>query len=398
MKVWTAISVGIGLCCLSVANASPSVEQRLKSSELLVRGAADIEEIRPLLVEFRRRNPDIELTYIEESTIDLYHNMLSGEYDSTDVIASSAMDLQVKLVNDGNAQPYLSLETQSLPSRAKWRNEIFAFTYEPAVIAYNHQLLETIAKEPVSELQTRADMLEFIRNYSDQMDGLIGTFDIDSVGVGYLLWSYDSQQTASYGRILESFGIHNAKLYSSSKAMLDALNKGKIAFAYNVLGTYANSVTRSNPHIKLLLPKDYTTAIMRTAFIKKDAPNPYAARRYIDFLLSINGQQILAESSSLSPIRTSVTSHSTGTSYSASNNHSAANKRPADDHHLAGNSHVAGNSPIKRSELYFQQERGPIRSIPLGLRLLIMTDKLKREVLINEWKSALIVGWSPEED
>ncbi|WP_299141876.1 ABC transporter substrate-binding protein [uncultured Vibrio sp.] len=317
-------------------------------------------EIRPLLVEFRRRNPDIDLTYIESSTIELYHNMLTGEYESTDVIASSAMDLQVKLINDGYAQPYISLETQNLPSRAKWRNEIFAFTYEPAVIAYNHQLLEQIAQASVPELETRADILEFIREYSDQMDGRIGTFDIDSVGVGYLLWSYDSQQTASYGRILESFGIHNAKLYSSSNTMLDALNKGEIAFAYNVLGTYANSATRTNPNVKLLLPKDYTTAIMRTVFIKKDAPNPYSARRYIDFLLSINGQQILADTSSLSPIRTNVTTKPNGT------------------------------NQVKRSELYFQQERGPIRSIPLGLRLLVMTDKLKREVLINEWKSALI--------
>ncbi len=361
VKLWPFIPTVVFSLTLSfLAHASPSVEQRLKNSELLVRGAADLAEIRPLLVEFRRRNPDIDLTYIESSTIELYHNMLTGEYESTDVIASSAMDLQVKLINDGYAQPYISLETQNLPSRAKWRNEIFAFTYEPAVIAYNHQLLEQIAQASVPELETRADILEFIREYSDQMDGRIGTFDIDSVGVGYLLWSYDSQQTASYGRILESFGIHNAKLYSSSNTMLDALNKGEIAFAYNVLGTYANSATRTNPNVKLLLPKDYTTAIMRTVFIKKDAPNPYSARRYIDFLLSINGQQILADTSSLSPIRTNVTTKPNGT------------------------------NQVKRSELYFQQERGPIRSIPLGLRLLVMTDKLKREVLINEWKSALI--------
>ena len=351
IKSWLILSL-VAVWSLP-ATAAPSVKQRLKNSELLVRGAVDIREIEPFLSEFRRRNPNIELTYIESSTIELYQGIVSGDFSDADVIASSAMDLQVKLINDGYAQPYVSLETQSLPKRAKWRDEIFAFTYEPAVIAYNHKLLKRIAREEELELETRADMLEFIREHSDNMDGLIGTFDIDSVGVGYLLWSYDSQQTASYGRILESFGVHNVRLYSSSKAMLESLNRGDIAFAYNVLGTYANSATHKNPDVKLLLPTDYTTAIMRTAFINKDANNPYAARRYIDFLLSMSGQQLLADASSLSPIRTKVVAN-------------------------------------KSDTFFFQQEHGPIRSIPLGLRLLVMTDELKREVLIDEWKSALI--------
>ena len=59
------------------------------------------------------------------------------------------MDLQVKLVNDGYAQPYVSKEITHIPDWAVWKNEAYAITAEPIVIVYNKNLVaESDIPEP----------------------------------------------------------------------------------------------------------------------------------------------------------------------------------------------------------------------------------------------------------
>ena len=314
---------------------------------LKIFGAADYPAIEPLLDAFQLRYPSVRLFYSEFGTRDLYQHFIDQYPETPDLVLSSAMDLQVKLVNDGYAQRHRSSETTALPEWARWRDEIFGFTYEPAVIALNRGFLGE-DKLPVS----RAELLELIRRKSDQVRGLIGTFDIAKVGVGYLTWSYDSQQSGSYGRMLESFGSHQVKLFPSSASMLRALSRGDIVIAYNLLGSYAHAWAKSHPEISIVLPSDYTALVMRTAFIPKNAENPSDARRFLDFLISREGQQLLADRSSLYPIREDITGETTAQGLRS-------------------------------------RTRSPLRPIPLGLPLLVQTDQASRQALLEEWQRAV---------
>jgi ABC-type Fe3+ transport system substrate-binding protein len=94
-----------------------------------------------------------------------------------------------------------------------------------------------------------------------------------------------------------------ARLFTSSAAMLRALVRGDIVIAYNVLGSYAHAWAKRHPLLTVVLAEDYTTVIMRTAFVPKSARNPEDARRFLDFLLSNEGQQVLADEASLYPVR-----------------------------------------------------------------------------------------------
>ena len=51
------------------------------------------------------------------------------------------MDLQIKLVNDGYAQTYVSKEIAHIPDWAIWKDEAYAVTAEPIVIVYNKKLV-----------------------------------------------------------------------------------------------------------------------------------------------------------------------------------------------------------------------------------------------------------------
>ena len=47
------------------------------------------------------------------------------------------MDLQIKLINDGYAQSYVSTQKSALPSWAVWKNQGYGVTAEPVVFVYD---------------------------------------------------------------------------------------------------------------------------------------------------------------------------------------------------------------------------------------------------------------------
>ncbi|WP_417545456.1 extracellular solute-binding protein [Marinobacter sp.] len=343
------------LVLLLVLWASPVVSEEVfhlpaigdEATLLQLYAAADFPVFEPVLAEFQKRHPDVAIRYSEFNTRVLYESYLERLPRSPDLILSSAMDLQIKLVNDGHARTHRSDETQALPMWAKWRNEIFGFTYEPVVIAINNKFLSE-DQQPA----TRSELLDLIRQESDRLMGRIGTFDIENVGVGYLTWAHDRQQSGSYGRLLEAFGTNRARRFPSSSSMLRNVNGGEILIAYNVLGSYAKSWAELYPNVSVVMPDDYTALIMRSAFIPKRAPNPEIAHLFLDFLLSVDGQQLLADEADLFPIREEV-----------------VGELPA---------HSLNQQPDTR-----------FQPIPLSLSLLMYTDQAKRRLIFEEWEAAM---------
>ena len=334
-------------------------------SQLRIYGAADYPAIAPLLQSFQRTHPGVAIEYTEFNTRVLYRKFLDSQGQGPDLMLSSAMDLQIKLVNDGYAQPHRSAETEALPRWANWRNEIFGFTYEPAVIAINSGFL-------VDERlpRSRSELLSLIRRKGGQVRGRIGTFDIEKVGVGYLTWAHDRQQSGSYGRMLEAFGTHQARRFPSSASMLKALATGEIVIAYNLLGSYARAWAKQYPVISIIMPEDYTALVMRTAFIPRKARNTRDAGAFLDFLLSREGQRLLAEEADLYPIMDGF----------VDDEKTASAASGADIPPQLDDAHVASLRTLDRSRL---------QPIPLGLSLLIHTDQAKRRLILDEWEAAM---------
>ena len=323
------------------------VSDSVVNSQLIIYGAADHPAIAPIFRAFQQLHPTVTIHYTEFSTRALYKYFLDHPDKRPDLLLSPAMDLQIKLVNDGYAQKYHSSQTEAIPEWAKWRDEVFGFTFEPIVIAINKSALNG-AELP----QSRMQLIDFIRAKGAAIDSRIGLSNIETVGLGYLTWSHDSQQSRTYGRLLEVFGSHKTRFYPNSTAMLKALAKGEIDIAYNVLGSYAQEWADKFPDITVIMPSDYTTVLMRSAFIPKAARNKEDAKQLLDFLLSNLGQQVLADQSSLNPIVENVTG-------------------------------ARSIAQLRKST------HSPLRPIPFDLELLLLTDDAKRQLLLNEWHSAM---------
>src|SRR5699024_8882187 len=107
-------------------------------------GSTDLWAMRPLINDFHRQYPRIDVRYHLLTTQDMYRNFLDAANTGTvqaDLMISSAMDLQTKLANDGYARPVYPANGSWLPSWAHWRHRVFGFTFEPAVMVYDPRRL-----------------------------------------------------------------------------------------------------------------------------------------------------------------------------------------------------------------------------------------------------------------
>ncbi len=304
--------------------------------ELRVISTADTELFAPFITAFQADNPGISIAYYVVSSSEIMV-ALAEEGVAFDLAISSAMDLQVKLANDGLAQPYSSDQTRALPDWARWHDQVFAFTQEPATI-----VLSRAAFEGLSLPRTRQELIALLRDNPDRFAGRIGTYDVRSSGLGYLFATQDGRTSETFWRLSEVMGGLQTRLYCCSSEMIEDVAAGRIAVAYNVLGSYAQARADLHDAIYIIAPEDFTTVMLRTVLIPDSADYPAEAGRFVDLL--IQRSWLRADGAFAYP---GITPEG-----------------------------LSGNASL--------------RPITLGPGLLVYLDRLKRQQFLREWEAAMV--------
>ena len=344
-RLWHVISLGIALTSLASASLAGTV---------VIYAAADLQVVEPLIVDFEQSHPDIKVEYHDLQTTDLYLRFLreTGADSKADIVWSSAMDLQMKLVNDGHARPHRSDETKALPSWAKWKDEAFGTTFEPVCFAYNRELL---AAEDVP--QSHAELARFLKEHPERFRNRLATYDPHRSGLGYLLHSQDLEANpVVFWNLIQEMSRTGLNIEPTTTQMLDRIVNGKSDFGYNVLCSYAHARANTDPQIGSVMPRDYTLVMSRIAFISRYAPHPDEAKVWLDYMLSKRGQTIFSLIG-LHSVRSDVEGEA-----------SAASLRKR-----------LGNA---------------FRPIVLNTGLLTYIDRSKRELFLQQWDTALTASQS----
>lgn len=300
---------------------------------LRIISTADIAFFRPMITSFLARHPGVAIDYTVTSSAEL-QKAITQENLPFDVAVSSAMDLQMKLANDGHAQRYRSEATASLPGWAVWNDMLFAFTQEPATIVVSKTGLGTL---PIP--RTRTDLINLLRQHPQVFRGRIGTYDVRQSGLGYLFATQDTRASEIYWRLTEVMGGLDAQLYCCSSDMINAVRSGELLIAYNVLGSYAINQTDRDA-FAIVLPSDFTTVMLRTALIPSTAPSPVLSGKFMD--------------------------------------------------HLLRRSHGITARPLANPALGLGQVEPALNRIKIGPGLLVFLDQLKKKSFLSEWESAIL--------
>lgn len=274
--------------------------QRLQAMPLVVEAALDRQVVAPLLAAFEQAHPDIELIYRDSTTLEV-NALIETADPPPDVVISSAMPWQMNWVNQGYAQPLDSAQASEWPDWAKWRNELFGFTFEPIVMAYRLDLARHILPP-----QTHADLHTLLSEQRETLQGKVTTYSPSESGIGYTLFQQDARYTDRFWDLVTVLGDVDAQLESNTRSMLEGLTEGRYWLGYNLLGSYAMVWAQEHPEVIVQVPQDYALVMMRTGFIHRDAPHPRAAKAFMNFLLSRDGQRVLAAQTPLFSVRPDV--------------------------------------------------------------------------------------------
>ncbi len=245
---------------------------------LRILSTTDTAIFAPMIQSYLANNPDTFIDYTVASSTDVMGAVLQ-QSQPFDLVISSAMDLQTKLANDGYVQKHVSGVTGALPVWAKWNDMVFAFTQEPAAI-----VISEAAFQGLDMPRSREDLITAMRRNPERFRGRVGTYDVRQSGLGYLFATQESRVSETYWRLTEVMGSLGARLYCCSSQMIDDVASGELAVAYNVLGSYA--FQRSDlDGIRIVLPSDFTTVMLRSVVVPKTAPSPELAGRFADHML-----------------------------------------------------------------------------------------------------------------
>lgn len=318
---------------------------------LVIEASADLAAIEPLILDLQQTELGVSIRYADSLTNEVFARAIEACHEQTtfaDIMITSSVDHVAKLTNDGCATRHDLATTAAVPEWANWRNEAFGFSFEPAVIIYNSDLVP-----PADVPLTRNALVELLRTKPDVYNGRVGTYDITRSGIGYLFAFFDAEQSSVFGRLLEGFGRADAVLEPTTGAILEQIESGDLLIGYNLLGSYAYGRLLAGAPIGIVLPHDFTIVLSRAALIPPHASNPSGAARFLDYLLSERGQSVAAEQSFFFGF-----------------------DRPPPDGVIASDDSGAATF---------------YRPITMGPSLLVTLDQAKRARFLAEWQDAMSI-------
>jgi iron(III) transport system substrate-binding protein len=320
-----------------------------KEGTVSIYSTTDGAEVTALLSGFRAAFPGVNVEYADQNSTELYNRFISEAAaggGTADLLWSSAMDLQVKLVNDGYALEYVSAENALLPAWANWKNQAYGTTAEPVAFVYNTRLV------PEADVpRTHAALAKLLTDKTATYKGKVTSYDPERSGVGFLFIAQDAQiDNDALWKLAKAIGKAEAKLYTSSGAMMERIASGEHLIGFNMIGSYAAERRKKDPTYGVVLPTDFTLVMSRIAFIPKAAKHPAAAKLFLDYLLSRAGQAAMAERS-IAPIRTDMAEVS--------------------------------------AKLFSDAQPAALKPIKVGPELLTYLEQTKRLKFLRDWKNAM---------
>ena len=271
--------------------------------KLVIYSAAEKRYCEGLLAGFSRRHPGITLDFCFGISVALHQRYLAelaAGQPSADVLWSSAMDLQMSLALEGKALAYASAEARALPAGAIYRDLAYATTLEPLLTLVNRDCFDArVAAGSLAEIAAALD------RDPGSFRGRVAAYDIERNGLGFLALMLESHRNTEFRACLRTLARCKPKIFSSNPLLVGEVASGRAALGYHVLGSYALRAVASNPSLAVATSHTPALAVSRVALISSCAPHPHAAKLFIDYLLSRDGQQQLLEAG-LFPIRNDV--------------------------------------------------------------------------------------------
>jgi iron(III) transport system substrate-binding protein len=248
--------------------------------------AAEERYCLPLLAAFQAEHPQVEVEFVFGISTALHQRYLAEHAaggPTSDLVWSSAMDLQMALVLQGHAQPHGV--AHRLPAASAYRDLALATTSEPLV---------TLIRQPAAPAGTPAELATLLREQAARFTGKVAVLDIEANGLGFLAMLRWSVESVGFDTFLDALAGCAPRAAGSAVALLQAVEQGA-DLALHVLGAYASRAVAADPTLRIAPSAAPAPAVARIAFIPQRAANLEAAAAFLAFMVSPAGQAALGD-------------------------------------------------------------------------------------------------------
>ncbi len=256
------------------------------------------QALRPLTAAFQKKYPFIRMTYWRGDSEDIVAKVSAetrANNPSGDVIEGTGIGELA--VSAGLAQPAWSPQAAAIPEKLRDPRGLWTPTRMSYFsIAYNTKLVA-----PVSAPKTYDDLLD------EKWKGKMAWPLLSAIGaplfVTNLRLAWGEDKALAYLRRLRTQNIVNFGA-GNPRTLVDRVIAGEYPIALQIFAHHPLiSAAKGAPVTSQLLPPVASAA--GTIVVPKDSRHPCSAMLLVDFLLSQEGQQILAQSEYL-PVRSDV--------------------------------------------------------------------------------------------
>ncbi len=285
-----SVALGVSLCAVAASHGnaqtrSPTVDwakvtaEAAKEGEVVVYGVLIPATIQLTIDAFKKAHPNIRLQIVRDidSAIALrVRQEQSVNAKGADIIVQSSYDPIDAQIGLGMLVPPTGPNAAAF-GKALYRDVAPILSSMPVGIAYNTEL----AKTPVDSYQ---DLLR------PEFKGAISIMSIDA-GAAPISW-YDYIRNR-YPDFWTRLAAQNPKFYASSVPLVQGVASGEAALGGWGLPAIASPLIQKGAPLKVAIDKTESFGIEFVGGILKNAHDPNAAQVFMNFMMSLEGQEAL---------------------------------------------------------------------------------------------------------
>ncbi len=276
-----------------------------KRNALTIYTSVDRDYSEPIIAEFMSRNPEMEVQTVYDSeltkTTGLFNRLLHEKHNpQCDVFWNSEILRTVQLKKENLLTPYDSPSAADIPNKYKDLDRFWTgFSVRARVMIINTDLV------PDSETPASVPALG-LRKYAGKTGMAIPEFGTTALHMAALFAKWGEAGFLIYMREVKN---NNLKLLPGNATVRDEVARGSLAYGLTDTDDAFAALAENKPVRMIFLDQDGdgTLVIPNTVALIKNGPNPENGKAFIDYLLSPEIEQKLAESRAKQiPVRSTV--------------------------------------------------------------------------------------------
>ncbi|MGY2129472.1 ABC transporter substrate-binding protein [Blastococcus sp. SYSU DS0617] len=275
------------------------LEQAREEGEVLLYTNAEDQQTAPIKAAFEAAFPDITLRSLpldDDEMLQRYATEVATGTPTADVVMNSDAAGWLDFVDAGNVEDYEDPNTPNLPDYALLGPGVYAASLDPVIAVFNKQLLPE-DQQPT----TLAELAEM----APELDGQIGTTDISNSVQMASTTTFIEENGAEGWALLDRIGEH-ASVENSNGPLVTKTAQGQYVADFFVSGSVRAFITGDVAQVvNYRYLQDGTPLNPRGVAVTAEAPHPNAAKVFLNWLLSVDGQEAACEGG-FTPYRSGV--------------------------------------------------------------------------------------------